>query len=171
MVTKKEIGVFAVRLLALYALVDALLIAEASYVGGMYARSGPEGYSFPSNQLAWPLIMLCLASAVLWVNAERLAERLWPRSADVVSVPSLSVPVIVTASVSLLGLWLLAAAVPQAVQMAIVTFNMAQFRGPTEEAHRPWIALQFLPTLLRIAIGFFLFLKPKAFAQFMPKSE
>lgn len=98
MVTKKEIGVFAVRLLALYALVDALLIAEASYVGGMYARSGPEGYSFPSNQLAWPLIMLCLASAVLWVNAERLAERLWPRSADVVSVPSLSVPVIVTAS-------------------------------------------------------------------------
>jgi hypothetical protein len=159
--TKREIAILSFKVLSLYAFIR--VIDNLPYTLYSMYGNGAKNPIIPNILItAIPPLLLVLCSALLWYMAPFLASSVY-RSATFENEPNGSLPDIQAVAFTVVGLFLLASALPEIVSLIVIYYTMwAADIGGKHALIRSIIVL-----LLKIGLGLWLLLGSHGLVKFI----
>lgn len=158
--TKYDLGVLAVRLAGLYFLAQA--VTYASYLPGLwlYSRGGGQNWAMFASY-SGPLVVNAVGGTLLMVRTGWIVRRVFPEfAAD--SALSATGRDLQAVALSVVGVWLVASAAPEAARLAT-----QYWWGGSRVAYSNQ-QLDLIPNVVRVLaqvlVGLFLFARAKGLA-------
>jgi len=165
--SRKDIASLSCRILAVYSVISAakalnyLMILEQLFQGNF--RPGAIITILVSSSL--PSILLLAFGVALWLKAERVAAYMLPDREETSERPALSIEDVQSAAFSVVGVLVLAGAIPQLVQTvsSIIIMHSLEYTSRNQ-----WFLPHDIPRMaglvVQLIIGFWLFFGSRGIA-------